>query len=883
MIKPVVFGTGPKTASIALIGEAPGANEIAFHKPFIGAAGSLLTKLMHEAGIARNEVYITNVIKERPGHDDNDVSSWFTINNKGDVWTSEGYNEYVELLRKELMELPNLAVCVPLGNTALYALTGLVKIGKRRGSILPATLLPVKCVPTIHPSAAFREYIFTYYIRFDLKRALAESATKELIPTERKIVIEPPFHEVMQFLDKVITRSLFTRGLNVAVEANSVGNDIEVVNEELDCISLSLSPSEGISIPFMLNGHNYFPPDQELAIMKKLSVILENKNIKKVGQNYIFDMSFLFRKYGIVVNNYECTMIAQGIVYPDFPKGLDFITSIYTREPYYKDDGKKWFKLGGSYQNFWIYNAKDSLTCQESFSELIKRLEAQGNMDTYLRQRDLIHPLMFMQARGMKVNVEGKNKASAEADVKISGKLKELCTLVKCDTALKINDDPETYRVVNHEDGLPYDMTKSEYTRHSKNRPTLNAGSSQQLARLFYDKLGHAPYHKKGSVTTDDDALKRLVRKGVKEAIIIRDIRKVVKLKGTYYDMKLSNDGRLRSAMNPIGTVSGRLSSSQDIFGEGGNVQNLPKVMQNFILADEDYIMYVCDLSQAENRTTANIAPEPLMIKAFADGVDIHSLTASMISGIPADEIKKQDKEQVLCPLGTGEYTWRFWGKKCNHSLNYDLGYKTFALRFEMSEPQAKQIVERFHRVYPGIRQYHAWVRRALSAGSRLVNCYGRVRVFLDRWGDDLFKEAYSWIPQSSIADKMNIEGINYVYYNQQLFHHLELLNQIHDSLVFQIPISIGFKEHANMLIRIKRSLESPVVWHDHSFVIPLDFKMGLSMGSMKTVEIDNAETIEGLANKLHGLYGELGTTSELPSVDRDLSDSSSFAEEMFA
>jgi DNA polymerase I-like protein with 3'-5' exonuclease and polymerase domains len=110
-----------------------------------------------------------------------------------------------------------------------------------------------------------------------------------------------------------------------------------------------------------------------------------------------------------------------------------------------------------------------------------------------------------------------------------------------------------------------------------------------------------------------------------------------------------------------------------------------------------------------------------------------------MISGIPADEIKRQDKANVLCPLGTGEYTWRFWGKKCNHSLNYDLGYKQFALRFEMGEGEAKQIVERFHRVYPGIRHYHAWVRAALSANATLTNCYGRTRVFLERWGDELF------------------------------------------------------------------------------------------------------------------------------------------------
>src|SRR5690606_8827381 len=154
------------------------------------------------------------------------------------------------------------------------------------------------------------------------------------------------------------------------VEVETRGNDIEVMNEEISCISFSISPTEGISIPFVLSGTDYFTPDQELEIWKEIASILEDPNIKKIGHNYIFDMSFIYRKYGIITRNFDCSMIAQGIAYPDFPKGLDFVTSMNTREPYYKDDGKKWLKTGGSYRDFWVYNAKDSLVCQESFPKI---------------------------------------------------------------------------------------------------------------------------------------------------------------------------------------------------------------------------------------------------------------------------------------------------------------------------------------------------------------------------------------------------------------------------------------------------------------------------------------------------------------------------------
>lgn len=869
MITPTVFGVGPRTTSIALVGEAPGFNEAKLRRPFVGRTGELLTELLHASGIPRSEVYITNIVKQRPGRkDDNDISDWF-VSDKGKIWVSDSFREYMEVLKRELLQLPNLNVVIPLGNASLYALCSEVAITKRRGSILESTLIPgLKCVPTIHPANTFREYVNTYKIKHDLMRALEESRSKIIQLPEREILIEPSYSDCVGFFMDL-------------EYADEIGFDIEVMNEEVSCMSFSIGPYRGISIPFVYHGNDYFTPEQELNIWKLTARVLSNPNIKKIGQNFIFDMSFILRKYNIIIRNYECTMIGQGISMPDFPKGLDYITSIYTREPYYKDEGKKWMRTGGSYHKFWLYNAKDSLVCQEAFPQIMERLSAQGNIETYEEQRRLIHPLMFMQARGMLVDNDGLKASSEQAEEKLTEKILGLSQLVGCEVAFKVEKEPDMYKVTNRSDSSSIIIPKNEFTKLCKTSNILNIGSSPQLAELFYSRLGHKPYLDKGHVTTNDDAMKRLVRKGVKEAIFVRDIRKIYKLKSTYYDMKMSSDGRLRSAMNPIGAVSGRLASSQDIFGEGGNVQNLPPVFQQFVLADDGYVMYIPDLSQAENRTTANIAPEPLMLKAFAEDIDIHSLTGGMISGLEMAEVKRQDKESIMCPLGTGEYTWRFWGKKCNHSLNYDLGYKSFALRFEMPETQAKMLVEKFHKVYPGIRQYHTWIRTLLQQNRTLINCFGRVRVFMDKWGDELFKEAYSWIPQSSIADKVNRQGINYIYYNPELFRFLELLNQIHDSLVFQIPVSIGWKEHARMLLLIKKSLEAPMIWHGKSFVIPLEFKFGFNMKDTKKVGISDDETVERLADKLYGVYTELGAPRQLPSVDRDINDSSVSAEEM--
>jgi DNA polymerase-1 len=390
----------------------------------------------------------------------------------------------------------------------------------------------------------------------------------------------------------------------------------------------------------------------------------------------------------------------------------------------------------------------------------------------------------------------------------------------------------------------------------------INPNSPTQLVEYFYEKKGITPYYKDGRPTTDINALVRMSRNGVKEATLVKNIRTWTKRKSTYFDMVLSKDGRLRSAMNPVGAKTGRPSSSEDIFGEGGNILNLPEIVRQFIIADDGMIIYMIDLSQAENRIVANIAPEPLQKMAFDKGIDVHSQTYALINGMAIEDVSDEDGS---CELGTGEYSQRFWGKKANHSLNYDLGYKMFSLKYELPERVGKVFVERFHQVYPGIRQYHAWVRVALGKDRTLTNLFGRKRLFLNRWGDDMFREAYAQIPQSTVADKMNEQGIAFIYENQQWFHNVYLMNTIYDSIIFEMPISVGWTEHAEVILRVVESLETPLDWHGTKFTIPADVVMGLSLFKKGGKKVKtNGKTAEQLAGELSAVHEQLGAQPKL-------------------
>ena len=796
-----VGGIGPKDSKIAFVGEALGADEERLQEPFVGASGQLLTRLMNEAGIPRQQCYITNVIKEHPPG--NNIGKFITIG-KSSLVATQAYKDYVAKLRDELAAInPNVIVAV--GRIAMYALTGRHdRISKRRGSIMESTLLPgKKVIPIIHPAAALRQYEFTQMIAFDLHRIKEDSQSPALDPPRQNIKTEPTFIESLEWLAN-------------ARNCSDLAFDIEVIKTmqdwEISCIGFSYDEGT-ISIPFVWEQGDYFNPDQEAIIWQQIAKLLEADSPRKITQNGVFDAHFLYRKLGIRAKVHHDTMIAMALINPDVPKGLDFIASIYTREPYYKDDGKTWFKIGGKYRDLWLYNAKDALVTYEALFPMMRDLERLGNIEAYHAQVALIPALMYMQERGIKLKLGDMRTMAEEVRIKINGLQQDLYAIAGDALQLK---------------------------------PTARGmcPSTQQLMDYFYTKKRIKPYISRatGNQTCDAMALQRIANKGYKEASIVLEIRKLDKLRSTYLEMQVDADERFRSSFNPVGTVNSRLSSSKSFFGTGGNAQNLPKSFRVFFVADNGYVVYELDLSQAENRTVAYIAPEPAMTKAFERGDDIHSLTASMIFGVLLNEVN---------------YEQRQWGKKTNHGLNYDMGYKKFAFLHGIPEADANYMVERYHASYPGVRIYHSWVQHKLRQDRTLINCFGRSRRFTGRWGPDLFRDAYDYIPQSSVATKLNRDGVLETYNRQDLYPEVELLNQVHDSIWIQIPIAAGWERHAEILLSLKAALEAPISWKTSKFSIPADIKMGLNFYRMAAVPTDCRDAAK-LAEVLSEVYKDL-------------------------
>ncbi len=803
-----VPGEGPEGAKIMFVGEAPGEHEEREGRPFVGPAGKLFNTMLEKAGIDRTECYVTNVVPERPGVKSNDIKSWCDLSKTVPVVSADFLSYRDVLVGKIICRRPN--VVVPLGATALWALTGRKDITKVRGSILPSVehapdrVVRTKVIPLVHPSWILRgkyvgskagergmqPWFFRYYTHHDLLRVKREAQRAEFSE-------KPVLHTRCNLSQLGMSRLL-------ELPIGPIAIDIETACEEVSCISLS-NGMHTASIAFTSieeQGH-IFSEEKELDVWLQIGRLLESQT-PKIFHNASYDVSFLAQRYGFDVRAIDDSMVMTAVLHPEFPYGLDFVTSLHTDYPYYKDQGRDWFKyLEGSEEQFWRYNALDALCCHDAAGVMRERLQRKSFWRTYQRQVALVRPLCYMQERGMLVDLPRLGSLKKEYKRKVGELERAIVDQVQAD---RVERDPED------------------------ERKPINPRSNPQLIEYFYTDGRYPAYKTRGTgrPTVDGVALTRLKAKGSEVAELLLEQRSVEKLSSTYFSVKLDKDKRLRCAMNPVGTLNGRPSSSKTLRGTGLNFFNLPQAMKNLILADEGYVLYEADLSQAELVCMAYMAPVTQMVEAFQEGKDLHRLTAAKVVYLkPEEEITKEERHA---------------GKTCNHALNYGMGANTFALAHGLTIPEARMRRLRYLDFYPGVAAYWRRVESELRSTRTLDNPFGRKREFLGSWNDELLKAAYNWRPQSTVGDLINEALVE--AFDAWPRPEVEILNYVYDSILFQVRLDAGWARHEEVLEQLIAWLRRPIRWRDQEFRIEVDLKLGRSWGGLMDVEGHSQEEL---------------------------------------
>jgi uracil-DNA glycosylase family 4 len=800
-------GIGPSTAKLMILGDCARPTDVRTAEPFSGQNATILEECFDGTGISLAQVYRSYVIKTVLANDQSD--NLIPISEK-----------YYDQLTKEIEALqPNCILA--LGEVALKFCTGLYNIGNWRGSILRYRDYKRKVVPSINPGTIFghekgglRDWKDLTYVKWDFARAVEESKSSAYLIPKRNLICARNSSQLLSFFERY-------------QDANKVAIDIETFKTIPICIAFAFSRNEAISVPFFRDNGDpdwpVLPQTDQAYIWQFVSRLLANSDIMKIGMNYKFDqgqLEYANNKkdwFGMPTSSvFFDIRLGFKTLYPELPASLAFIQSVLTREPFHKNEGKEYHPKKDKFDRLLLYNAKDAAVTYECYEEIMRELEERNLKNFFLQyQMPLYEVYRKMENRGILIDQKVREELNIKYDHLIEDEQDKLDAL----TAI-------------------FDLK-------------VNAKSPKQVAALLFDHL-KVPIRKGTDEKTLDalvrgDALKANPRAKAAIASIL-ELRGLHKAKGTYINFALIN-GRAHTSYNLM-LETGRTSTTvvdSPIMLETHGVafQTITKhseighdIRKQFI-PDPGFIFIEADKAQAEARVVARMSNDKNQEKLFKFKVDVHRVMAAMMDSIEPDELLAQffleddydncwrlasEINKILKSLITENQ--RQAGKKSVHAANYDMGKHQAAIDLKVSEWRAKQFLDKVHRAKPNIRGvFHEGIKKALKDNSlKLMNPFGRERQFLNKWGPDLFKEAYAQIPQSTISDHVK----QHARVLTMEFPPLQILQEAHDSLLMQCR-----PEHLNEAIeRIKIEFERPINFEKCSLgegeiIIPCDIKIG--------------------------------------------------------
>jgi DNA polymerase-1 len=530
---------------------------------------------------------------------------------------------------------------------------------------------------------------------------------------------------------------------------------------------------------------------------------------KKIFQNGPFDYTVL-TALGYAVANWSWdTMFAHHARYPEcaggddemsalskkrktaaLKKGLAFQTSIYTEEPYYKEDGKLW-KKEGDINLFWLYNSKDAAVTREIKDVQVDELREFSTQHIANEALEQAKVLINVTNRGIKIDTVYWPQLRAEYVKEVENLQKALDSL--CGESVNVKSPPQMQKLLYTKLQLPV-----KYSRKTHN-PTADKDAINELAGKYSHPI-------------------------LKFILEVRERRDFIE---RYLDVTVDRDGRMRCQFDVTGTKSGRLSSRASIWGSGTNLQNIPsrkiagqKIRKGFI-PDEGMVFVNRDLSQAEARLVAVLARCDRLIELFEDSSrDVHTENASRIFRIPLETVTFEN---------------RYLAKRVVHASNYGMGpdrlvqlvaedAETTGVRIDYK--QAQELIDKYFMLYPEIKSiFWKEVEDELRHTRTLNTPFGRKREFYGRWDDKLLRDAYSYIPQSTIGD-MGRKALYNIYQELEVKQGIcEVLLNVHDSVMVQcLPERVV--EVSN---KMEELMKFPLEINTRKLLVPSDCKVGLN------------------------------------------------------
>ncbi len=546
---------------------------------------------------------------------------------------------------------------------------------------------------------------------------------------------------------------------HVAIDTET--NSLDAMQADLVGISLALEPGKACYIPL---GHVQGEGDMfggglcegQIAMSEAIAClkpVLEDSSILKIGQNLKYDRLLLSR-YDIELTNFDDTMLLSYVLEAGMHgHGMDELSELWLDHkpiPFKEVAG-----TGKSQITFdkveidkaTAYAAEDADVTLRLWQILKPRLAAQGMTNVYERlERPLVSVLTQMEKRGICVDRQILSRLSGQFAQGMAGLEEEIHSLA----------------------GQPF-----------------NIGSPKQLGDILFGEMG-LPGGKKtktGAWSTSAGVLDDLAAEGHDLPARVVEWRQLSKLKSTYSDALPGfinpETKRVHTSYSMASTTTGRLASSEP------NLQNIPirteegRKIRTAFVAEPGNKLISADYSQIELRVLAHIAGIDQLKKAFADGLDIHAMTASEMFNVPIAEMDPMTRRRA---------------KAINFGIIYGISAFGLANQLGISRTEAKDYIDMYFTRFPGIRTYMEDTKKAAREQGYVETIFGRKihypQINAKNPNMKAFQEraAINAPIQGSAA---NIIRRAMTRMDQALLDagsSARMLLQVHDELIFEVP-----------------------------------------------------------------------------------------------
>ncbi len=594
--------------------------------------------------------------------------------------------------------------------------------------------------------------------------------------------------------DTVTTLDRLDQWIETARAAGLVAFDTETdgldaTRAKLIGFSLCVAPGLACYVPLTHGGTDMFaerpaqvPFDTAVA---RLKTLLEDSSTLKIAHNAKYDMTVLAR-LGILVELYDDTMLMSFALDAgkQFNHSMDELAKIHlghTPITYAEVCGKGKGQICFDQvplKDATRYAAEDADVTLRLYNRFKPRLSRTAATTVYERvDRPLVRVIGEMERHGIRVDRDALARLSTE---------------------------------------FAGEMARLEGEIHEAAGGPFQVGSTQQLGQVLFERMGlkGGRKGKTGAYSTDASELERLAKEGVAVATKVLDWRQVSKLKSTYTDAlqaQINPDtGRVHTSYSLIGAQTGRLSSNDP------NLQNIPvrtetgrRIREAFV-AEPGNVLLSADYSQIELRLAAHMADVPALKAAFANGDDIHSLTAQELFG----EVNRDTRGRA---------------KTINFSILYGISRWGLAGRMGTTPDEAQALIDRYFERFPGINRYIHETLQSVKETGYTRTLFGRKVWFTninsknqaERQGAE--RAAINAPIQGTSADiiKRAMVRMTPALVAAGL-PEVRMLLTVHDELVFELPEAKV--DPATPVIReVMANAAAPLVRLD----VPLDVEVG--------------------------------------------------------